>query len=150
VNSATIQGSGFSVVGGSFPITLNPKGSTTLTVQFKPAVAGAVTGTLAISSNATSGGTATVSLKGTGTAVAREVDLTWTAPANSPSSIAGYNVYRSVGSGGFQKMNSSTVTQTAYADNTASSGTTYNYYVTSVDQNTTESVPSNQIALTIP
>jgi Domain of unknown function (DUF4082)/Abnormal spindle-like microcephaly-assoc'd, ASPM-SPD-2-Hydin len=68
VNSASIAGAGFSIVAGSFPVTLNPNQSVTLKLQFLPTTAGAATGKLTISSNSTSGSTAAVALSGTGVA----------------------------------------------------------------------------------
>ena len=150
VNSAAVSGAGFSIVGGSFPLTLNAAQTATLQIQFKPTTAGAVTGQLTISSNSTSGGTALVALSGTGTAVAHSVNLNWNAPGNSPNPVVGYNVYRAVSGGAMQLMNSSPVAQTAYVDNTVASGSTYNYVAKSVDNNGMESTPSNQIAVTIP
>jgi fibronectin type 3 domain-containing protein len=129
---------------------LNPNQSTTLQVQFKPAAAGAITGSLTITSNSTNGSTAVVSLSGTGTAVAHAVDLSWSAPTSSPDPVAGYNVYRSTSGGANQLVNTSIQTQTAYADSTVVSGSTYNYTVTSVDSNGVESVPSNEVTVTVP
>jgi hypothetical protein len=150
VNSVSIAGAGFTTVGGSFPITLNPNQSTTLQVQFKPTTAGSVTGNLTINSNSASGGTAVVSLGGTGTAVSHEVNLTWNAPSSSSDPVAGYHVYRSTGSGAAQLINSSIDAQTAYVDSAVVSGTTYSYIVKSVDNNGVESAPSNEITATIP
>lgn len=62
----------------------------------------------------------------------------------------GYNIYRSTGSSSFQLVNSSTVAQTTYVDDTVVSGSTYNYVAKSIDSNGAESTPSNQIAVTIP
>jgi hypothetical protein len=149
VNSVSITGPGFTTVGGSFPITLNPNQSTTVQVQFKPTTAGSATGNLTINSDSV-GGTAVVSLGGTGTAVSHEVDLSWNAPSSSPDPVASYNVYRSTGSGAAQLINSSIDTQTAYVDSAVVSGTTYSYIVKSVDHNGVESVSSNQITVTIP
>jgi hypothetical protein len=150
LNSASITGAGFTIVGGSFPVTLNPNQSTTLQVQFKPAASGSATGQLTISSNSSSGGTAAVSLSGTGAAVAHSVTLSWSAPSSSPDPVAGYNLYRVTGSGSAQLMNSPIDTQTAYVDSSVVSGTTYIYFVKSVDSNGVESVSSNQITVTIP
>ena len=149
VNSASIAGAGFTIVGGSFPATLSPNQSMSLQVQFKPTASGSATGQLTISSNSTSGGTAVVSLSGTGTSVAHEVDLSWTAPGSSPVQIAGYNVYRAVG-GSTQMVSPSKVAQTAFVDKTVTSGTTYSYTVTSVDSTGVESVPSSPYSVTIP
>jgi len=68
ISSATVSGSGFTISGATFPVTLNPGQSLALTVQFAPVAAGAATGSLTISSNSSTGNTVTVSLSGTGTA----------------------------------------------------------------------------------
>ena len=59
------------------------------------------------------------------------VTLTWKA---SSSKVAGYNVYRSVTSGGnYVRINSSLVQGLAYTDNTVMSGVTYYYVTRAVD-----------------
>lgn len=68
INSVSIQGSGYSVSGGTFPAKLNPGQSLTLNVQFDPASAGTVTGVLSISSNSSAGSSIAINLTGTGTA----------------------------------------------------------------------------------
>jgi Abnormal spindle-like microcephaly-assoc'd, ASPM-SPD-2-Hydin len=150
VSSAAITGAGFTIGGGSFPVALTPTQTLTVTVQFEPTAAGAATGQLAITSNSTTGGTADVALSGTGTAVAHSVDLSWTAPSNSPDPVAGYNIYRAISGGSFALLNSSQDTSITYVDSTVVSGTTYNYYVESVDFSGVESVPSNEITAAIP
>lgn len=67
INAASLTGSGLSVSGGSFPITLNPNQQVVLQVQFAPASAGAVTGQLTITSNASPGGAMQIAVSGTGT-----------------------------------------------------------------------------------
>src|SRR6202012_2858320 len=67
VNTATITGAGFTIVGGNLPMTLNPAQSMTLQVQFLPTATGSASGQLTISSNSTSGSTTTGTLSGTGT-----------------------------------------------------------------------------------
>jgi fibronectin type 3 domain-containing protein len=150
VNSAAITGAGFTIVGGGFPVTLNPTQTLTLQLQFKPTAAGAVNGQITISSNSTSGSTAAVALSGTGTAVAHEVDLSWNAPTNSLDPVEGYNIYRSTGSGSLVLMNSSPDSSVVYVDSTVVSGATYSYVVKSVDSSSVESVASNQVTVTIP
>jgi hypothetical protein len=150
VNSTAITGAGFTIVGGSFPATLNPTQVLTLQLQFEPTTAGAATGQLTINSNSTTGGTAVVTLTGTGTSVAHEVDLSWNAPTSSPDPVSGYNIYRSTGSGSFVRMNSSPDSSITYVDSAIVSGATYSYVVKSVDSSGVESVASNQITLTIP
>ena len=69
VNTATISGAGFTLVAGTFPQTLAPGHSLTLQLQFKPATAGAASGSLTIGSSSTTGSTVLVALSGTGTGV---------------------------------------------------------------------------------
>jgi hypothetical protein len=150
VNSGTITGAGFTLVGGGFPVTIDPTQTLVLQLQFKPTTAGALTGQLTISSNSTTGSTAAVALSGTGTTVSHEVDLSWNAPTSSPDPISGYNIYRSTGSGSFVRMNSSPDSSITYVDSAIVSGATYSYVVKTVDSSGVESVSSNQLTLTIP
>jgi hypothetical protein len=150
VNSASVSGTGFSLVGGSFPLTLNPQQTATLQVQFLPTAAGAVTGQLTISSNSTSGSSASVALSGTGIAVAHSVSLSWSAPTSSTDPVVGYNIYRSLSGGSLQMLNATPITGTTYVDNSVVSGSTYAYTVESVDANGVQSAPSNQTNVTIP
>ena len=66
VSAATVTGAGFSMTQGTFPITLNPGQSATITVQYDPTVLGAETGQLTVDSNSSTNGTATIPLSGTG------------------------------------------------------------------------------------
>jgi len=151
VNSAAITGAGFSILGGSFPVMLNPGQTLTIQMQFSPTATGAANGQIAISSNSASGGTALVALSGTSTAVAaHEVDLSWDAPVSSDDPVAGYNVYRSTGSDPFVLINLSPDLAVVYVDSVVVSGASYSYFVTSVDSSGVESVASNQITVTIP
>jgi fibronectin type 3 domain-containing protein len=150
VTSATITGAGFTIIGGSFPVTLNPTQTLILQLQFDPTTAGALAGQLTISSNSTTGSTVIVALSGTGTAVAHQVNLNWNAPAGSSDPIAGYNVYRSTGSGPLVLITSSPDVSVTYVDSTVVSGTVYSYVVKSVDFSGIESVPSNEVTFTIP
>ena len=149
VGAATVTGTGFTVSGVTFPDTLNPGQTVTLDVQFDPTATGAATGQLTIQSNSSTSGTAVASLSGTGTPPV--VDLSWDAPSSSTDPVAGYNIYRSTGgSSSYQLLNSSVDTQTTYVDSTVQSGTAYTYYVESVDSSGVESVPSDQVNVTIP
>jgi len=135
--------------GVTFPVTLTPNQATTLTVQFDPTTAGAASGKLTITSNASTGGTITISLTGTG--MAPQVELSWNAPSSSTDPVAGYNIYRATGSStSYQLLNSSVNTQTTYVDTTVQCGQTYNYIVESVDAAGVVSVPSNTISVTTP
>ena len=150
VSKVSVTGSGFTISGLTFPVTLNPTIAVKLTVLFTPAAAGTSTGQLTIASNSSSGSTALVSLNGSATATQHSVDLTWSAPANSPDPVLSYKIYRAATSGSFTVLNASAIAQTSYVDQSVQSGTTYTYYVTSVDASGTESAPSNEIGLTVP
>jgi hypothetical protein len=148
ISNVTLIGSEYTVAGGSTPVTVSPSQTLTLTTQFHPTVAGSATGAISIVSNATAS-PATVSLSGTGvTSLQHSVDLTWGA---SPSSVAGYNVYRGTVSGGtFTKINSSLLPGLSYTDGSVQSGSTYYYVTTAVSTNGAESVYSNQASANIP
>lgn len=148
INSATIKGSGFTVSGAIFPVTLNPKLGVTLMVQFSPAAGVPATGTLTVSSNASNGASTVVSLNGSGQYV---VNLTWAAPRTSLDPVAGYHIYRSTkGSSSYLLVSRSPAGKTMYTDNSVQSGTNYSYYVKSVDRFGRESTPSNTASVTIP
>lgn len=68
VKSASITGTGFSLVAGTWPQTLAVGQSLTVSVKFAPTTAAADLGSLTLSSTSSSGATSAVSLTGTGTA----------------------------------------------------------------------------------
>src|SRR5215813_4408433 len=77
------------------------------------------------------------------------VDLTW-AP-NLEADLAGYNVFRSLGHEGPEKLNQQLVTVPSFRDENVVPGKTYHYFITAVDlrgnesghsEETTEAVPS--------
>lgn len=152
IQSATATGKGFSAAGLSLPVTLNPKQSATLDLQFDPTAAGAMSGSVTISSNASNGSAVTISMSGSGVAGSSSyaVDLSWDAPASSTDTVAGYNIYRASGSGSYQLLNPSANPSTTYKDPNAQSGTTYNYKVTSVDASGVESAASNIYTAAVP
>jgi hypothetical protein len=132
-------------------MTLNAGQTSTLEVQFDPTTTGAQTGTVALASNCSMGGTMTVALSGTGAASATyEVELNWDAPASSGDPVAGYHIYRATSGGSYTLLNSSVNVPTTYSDTTARAGATYNYEVTSVDASGVESIPSNVFTAAIP
>ena len=69
VNSVTVTGSGFTVSGATFPLTLNPNQTAVLNVRFDPAAAGTAIGTLTIASNSSTGSSSVISLSGSGVPV---------------------------------------------------------------------------------
>jgi Abnormal spindle-like microcephaly-assoc'd, ASPM-SPD-2-Hydin len=148
ISQMSVSGAGYTATGGGTPVTLTPTQTLTLVTQFSPTVAGSVSGSILIASNA-SGSPATVSITGTGIApVQHSVALSWTA---STSVVSGYNVYRGTVSGGpYTKINSSLVATLNYTDSTVQSGTTYYYVTTAVDSSGSESVYSNEVPASIP
>jgi hypothetical protein len=151
ISAGTLTGTGFTMSGVAFPATLNPGQTATLDLVFDPTTAGAATGLVTITSNASTGATATIALSGTGvSATAYEVQLTWDAPTDTTDPAVGYNVYRSTSTGSFQLLNTSVNTPTSYTDTTVQDGTTYTYQVTSVDASGVESAPSNVYTAAIP
>jgi hypothetical protein len=145
ISQITLSGAGYSMTGGSAPVTLTPSQSVTLSVQLSPTAAGPANGNISIVSNA-NGSPAAVTLTGTGVAP-HWVALTWNA---STSSVTGYNIYRSTVSGGPYAKISSLVSALSYNDSTVQNGTTYYYVITAVDSQGTESVFSNQTTAVIP
>jgi hypothetical protein len=150
ISAAKLSGTGFSMSGVSFPVTLAPNQAATLEVEFDPTTAGAVTGALTLSTNAATA-TTTVAVSGTGESTASStVSLSWDAPSGSVA-VSGYNVYRTVsGSSSYTLLNGSVDTETSYDDSTVKSGTTYVYIVESVSTAGVESSPSNTFTVAIP
>jgi fibronectin type 3 domain-containing protein len=148
ISQVSVSGAGYSVTGGSTPVTLSPAQNLILTAQFSPTSTGTVSGNISIVSNAT-GSPAAVSLSGTGVApIQHSVALSWNA---STSTVSGYNVYRSTVSGGpYTKSNSSLVGSLNYSDANVQIGLTYFYVTTAVDASGIESVYSNEVSAVIP
>ena len=156
ISSVSASGTGFTASGGS-GFTLTPSQSTTVTITFDPKAAGAVTGALAIASNAIN--STSVTLSGAGvtassssststSTVKHSVALNW---SPSASAVTGYFVYRGTISGGpYSKLFASADTAPSYKDSSVSDGQTYYYVVTSVDSSNVESAYSNQVSATIP
>jgi fibronectin type 3 domain-containing protein len=127
-------------------MTLNPGQTAVLNVQFTPTGSGSYSGQITIASNSSSGNV-TIGLNGTG--YGHKVLLNWNAP--SSGGVTGYNVYRvASGSTSYQRVNSATVSSTTFTDGNVKSGTSYTYYVTSLDGSGLESVPSNTTVVGVP
>jgi hypothetical protein len=89
-----------------------------------------------------------VDFAGSSNQQAHSVDLSWTA---TPSTVSGYNIYRSTVSGSqYVKINSSLVGSTNYSDSTVAGSTTYFYVTTAVDSSNNESSYSNEAVATVP
>lgn len=153
VSAVTINGTGFTVSGTTLPLTLSPTQTATLDVEFDPAAAGAVSGSLTITSNSSTGSSTVIALSGTGESASTsyQVNLTWDAPTGSTDAVAGYYVYRSPSGGtSYQQLNTTATTQTTYADSAVTDGQTYDYIVESVDASGITSVPSSMASVVIP
>jgi hypothetical protein len=149
VSSAALTGSGFTVSGANFPLTLNAGQSVNLNIQFNPTTAGAATGVLTVVSTSLNSPATVITLSGTGITAA--VQLTWNPPSDTADPAVGYKIYRATGtSSTYSLLNSSIDTQTSYTDSTIKGATTYQYYVTSVDAAGIESAPSNTTSVTTP
>ncbi|MGO9516628.1 MAG: choice-of-anchor D domain-containing protein [Candidatus Korobacteraceae bacterium] len=154
IDATTLSGAGFGISGMIFPAILNPGQTATINVQFLPTNAGPAAGELTIDSNSQANSTLQVALSGIGAAQAvsasYQVSLTWNAPTGSSDPVVGYDVYRSSGNAQYQLLNPSVDAQTSFADSDVQSGLTYQYYVTAVDTQGVQSVPSNMAEVTIP
>jgi hypothetical protein len=73
VSGATLSGTGFTMSGITFPLTLNAGQTATLNLQFDPAAAGAATGNLTLTSDAQASPSDIVQMTGTGVAAAPPV-----------------------------------------------------------------------------
>jgi hypothetical protein len=146
IYSATSGNSQFALEGATFPLTLSSGQSVSYDVAFAPQNAGADSGSLSFSSNA-SNSQVNESLNGTGVAQAYSVSLSW----NSSQEVTGYNVYRSTSANGtFTKINSALNANTAYTDSSVTSGQTYYYAATSVNsagQESAKSTPAIQVSV---
>jgi hypothetical protein len=148
ISQISVSGTGYSLTGGSTPVTLTPSQNLILVAQFSPLAAGSVSGSISIVSNA-SGSPASVTISGTGVApVQHSVALTWN---GSTSAVSGYNVYRSTVSGSsYVKVNTSLDSGLGFTDTTVQSSTTYYYVTTAVDASNNESAFSNEVPAVIP
>ncbi|HSC44886.1 MAG TPA: choice-of-anchor D domain-containing protein [Candidatus Acidoferrum sp.] len=84
VSQASVSGAGFSASGLSFPLTLAAGQSSSLNVQFAPASAGSVTGSVSVASNAPNS-PSSVALSGSGVAATYSMSL-------APASVSFGNV----------------------------------------------------------
>jgi fibronectin type 3 domain-containing protein len=147
ISGTTVSGAGFSATGVT-GTTLTPNQTATLIVTFAPTTAGAVSGGVAVNSNASN--SPTILLAGTGVQqTAHTVGLTWTASVSND--VIGYNIYRGTTTGGpYSIVDSAPVASDAYTDSTVQSGQTYFFVVRAVDHSGTESVNSSEVQAIIP
>jgi hypothetical protein len=147
ISGVGATGAGFSATGVS-GTTLTPNQTATLVITFAPTTAGAVTGNVAVSSNASN--SPTINLAGTGVQqTPHTVAVTWI--ASSSNNVVGYNIYRGTTSGGpYSILDSAPVVNDGYNDSAVQSGQSYFYVVRAVDNTGTESVNSTEVQAIIP
>jgi len=149
VSSAAWSGSGYSVSGITFPITVKAGSSKSFTVSFAPQAAGSASGNMSFVSSAANSPTAET-FTGSGAAAPQQhtVSLNW---VPSTSTVAGYNVYRSNQSGGpYASLNGSLSSSASYSDSSVQSGQVYFYVATAVNSNSEESAYSGEVAAVVP
>jgi len=148
VSSAAWNGSGYSLSGITFPVTVPAGKSVTYSVTFAPASTGNAPGGLSFVSNA-SNSPAAQAFSGDGTQASQHtVALSWN-PSSSPN-VVGYYVYRRSANGQYSKLNLSPQPGTTYTDAQVTSGSTYFYVTTAIDTSNIESTHSNEATAVIP
>jgi hypothetical protein len=148
LSGITISGTGITTTGGTSGTTIAPGQSTTVDVTFGPKVAGLVSGSVKVASNATNS-PATIVVSGDGVAsTTHSVTLNW--EASTSTGIAGYYVYRAVGTGGYSTLVTSPVSGLKFTDTGVTTGTTYRYVVTAADTAGAESPYSAAVTVTVP
>lgn len=146
ISKVTAAGSGFSASGGSSTV-ITPNQSVTVSVGFEPMAAGAATGTLLISSNA-SNSSLQIPLSGDGiSGASHSVTLSW---QPSTSSVIGYLVFRGASASSLNQLNSNPVSSTSYTDTGVVNGQTYVYAVKSASSGAMVSGFSNSVSVTVP
>lgn len=147
VSSASWNGTGFSLSGLSFPLTIAAGQSVPFSVTFAPQSVGNISGGVSFLSNA-SNASASEQWSGVGAQVSQhQVDLSWNA---SSGSVQGYYVYRGFQSGGPYAKLSPLQGNTMYTDAAVASGQTYYYVVTALGTNAVESGFSNESIASVP
>ncbi len=151
-SSLTISGVTSGVVGvstsGGTNVILNPGQATALTVKFAPSKTGAVSGNVAVASNA-SNSPLNIAVSGDGVAAAAHtVSLSWAKSASS--GVTGYDVYRGTVSGGpYAQIGSTSSSVLDYNDTAVQANFEYYYVVTSVGTGG-QSAYSSQVAVSVP
>jgi Abnormal spindle-like microcephaly-assoc'd, ASPM-SPD-2-Hydin len=151
VSGMSSTGTALTQTGVSVGTTIEPGQTATVKVDFAPKVAGTLSGSVTITSNATNG--TSIKVPVTGTAVAaptnstENVVLQWNASVSK--GVSGYYVYRSTKSGGpYSQLDSSPTSSMSYTDSGVAAGT-YFYVVAAIDSGKTSSY-SNQVTVTVP
>lgn len=148
VSSASWNGTGYSLSGITFPLAIPAGQSVPFTVTFAPQQVGSATGSISFLSDAANSPTIQKwSATGAAQTTPRSVALDWN-PETAP--LLGYFVYRGTQTGGPYSKISPLQPGPPYTDLSVSSGQTYYYVVTALDNNSVESSFSNEATAVIP
>lgn len=148
VYSVSANGSEFTILGPSFPLTVAPGQSVPFSVAFHPQDIGKAGALVSFHSNA-SRSRALEGVDGNGVAPqSYTVSLNW---QPSTSQVVGYNVYRGTKYGGpYSQINSALDPDTNFIDNNVPGGQIYYYVTTAVNSAGQESGYSNQAQANVP
>jgi Abnormal spindle-like microcephaly-assoc'd, ASPM-SPD-2-Hydin len=147
ISDVSVSGADFALSGAG-AATLSPGQNISLDVSFAPKSAGKRAGSLKVLS-AQGESLLEIPLSAAGVAPSQNVvKLNW---EESPSSVAGYVIYRSADpSGPYMRLSSQAVPSAEYVDTGLAAGHTYYYVVTSVGADEVESEYSAPIRATVP
>ena len=124
VSAGSVSGTGYTISGVSFPLTLNPGQTATLDVAFNPTAAGSVSGSVTLTSNSSSGETSTISLSGTGQPVLSGLTCTSGSITGAASDACTVTLNAAAGTAGFPvSLASSSTMVTVPASVTVAAGT---------------------------
>jgi Abnormal spindle-like microcephaly-assoc'd, ASPM-SPD-2-Hydin len=147
ITGASSTNSEFTISGISFPVTVAAGTAVSFNAVFTAKATGSASGTLNFTSNAANSPTVESTTGSGSTTQPHNVTLSWQ-PA---STAAGYNVYRSIASGGpYSKINPVLNASGTYVDSSVAGGKTYYYVTTAVSSSGAESKYSNQAAAVVP
>jgi hypothetical protein len=148
IKSDALSSAEYAISGLSLPLKLGAGKSVSFQATFKPQAAGTANGNASFAI-ASPSSTIKAALSGTGIAGSQHsVTLSWK-PDSSP--VAGYNVYRAAKkTGPYSKLTSPLDTATDYLDTKVTTGSTYYYEVTAVNDQGLESARTAPIVATIP
>ena len=154
LTSLVLSNSLFSINGFSAGVSLAPNQTSEFKVSFHPTKTGTSTATLSLNGTGlASPAKLTVSGSATSTASPTSssthlVRLTW---GSSPSSAAGYHVYRGGASGGpYNRISGSVIAALDYTDTSVQAGHRYYYVVTALNSEGAESSFSNEAGVDVP
>lgn len=151
VSNVALAGPTLSFTGLSVGMVLSPGQTVSVTASYSPTSTGNASGTVTITSDAANSPSTlswTASTPAPGAAVPPAVNLSWS--PSSSDGVTGYNVYRSIVSGGpYNLITSSPVATTGFLDSTVFSAQTFYYVVTSLAGNQ-ESGYSSEVSAAVP